>query len=79
MKEKNVYHVLKFRKKPFYVWLLRLVWVVWLVIWAEIALGSKAELEPRAFIISLVIFLLSLLAGLLLWLVGLRKVRIQKK
>ncbi|MFW6140495.1 MAG: hypothetical protein ACOC5S_03990 [Acidobacteriota bacterium] len=75
MKNENSYWILKIRKRPFYIWLLRFLWIVWLVFWAEVALGSKAELEPRAFVISLVIFLISLIGGLTLWLVGLKKFR----
>jgi hypothetical protein len=73
MKKDNSYWILKIRKRPFHIWILRFLWVVWLVFWLEVALGSKAELEPKAFIISLVIFLISLIAGLILWLLGLKK------
>jgi len=79
MKDNNLYWIFKIRKRPFYIWLLRFLWVVWLVFWAEVALGSKAELEPKAFAISLVIFLVSFSAGLLLWVLGLRKFRKHKK
>ncbi len=79
MKNNNLYHTLKIRKKPFYIWILRIIWLVWLIFWAEVALGSKAELEPRAFAISLIVFFISLLAGLILWLVGLKKFKNQIK
>ncbi|MCD6516084.1 MAG: hypothetical protein J7L72_01470 [Candidatus Aminicenantes bacterium] len=73
MKDNNSYWILKIRKRPFYIWLLRFLWIVWLVFWAEAALGSKAELEPRALVISLIIFLVSLLTGLALWLLGIKR------
>ncbi len=73
MKEKNRYWILKIRKRPFHIWVLRIAWIIWLIFWAEVALGSKAELEPRAFVISLSVFLISFFAGLVLWRVGLKK------
>lgn len=75
MNDKNKYWIFKIRKRPFYIWLLRIVWVLWLVFWAEVALGSKAEFEPKAFAISIAVFLVSLLAGLALWLRGPGKFR----
>lgn len=76
---KDAYCILKIRKRPFYIWVLRAAWFIWLIFWAEVALGSRAELEPRALTISLVIFLLSLLAGLVLWIIGLTKFQRGKK
>jgi len=75
MKKDNSYWILKIRKRPFYIWILRVLWVVWLVFWLEVALGSKAELEPRAFVISMVVFLISLCAGLALWIWGIQRSR----
>ena len=73
MDKKNKFAVIKIRKRPFYIWILRLIWLAWLFFWFEIAVGSKQELEPRAFIIALVIFLVSLLIGLFFWQKGIRK------
>jgi hypothetical protein len=73
MKNNNPHWIFKIRKRPFYIWLLRFLWVLWLVFWAEVALGSKAELEPKAFVISLVIFFISLLIGIVLWLLGIKR------
>lgn len=75
MKDKKTYSVLKIRKKPWYIWILRLIWIAWLVFWIEIAVGSRLELEPKAFTISIIIFAISLFLGLLLWLKGLKKFR----
>jgi hypothetical protein len=79
MREKNKYWVFKIRKRPLSVWILRLGWVFWLVFWGEVALGSKAELEPKAFVISLSVFLISLFIGLVLWLAGRRRFKKQNR
>jgi len=67
MAEKGTFTVLKIRKRPWYIWVLRAVWFIWLLFWAEVTVGSGKELEPGAFVISLIVFLLSLIFGLLLW------------
>jgi len=76
MKDKKTYSVLKIRKRPWYIWILRLIWIAWLVFWIEVAVGSRLELEPKAFTISIIIFAISLFLGFLLWLKGLRKFRV---
>lgn len=75
MDKKNMYAVLKIRKRPYYIWILRLIWLAWLFFWGEVAIGSGQELEPRAFNISMLIFLVSLVIGLFLWFKGIRKNR----
>lgn len=72
MKDKDTYHSLKIRKKPWYVWLLRFVWLAWIIFWTEVAWGSWKELEPRAVSISLGILLISLVVGISLWFWGRR-------
>lgn len=57
-------------KLPWTIWALRIVWLIWLAFWAEVTIGSWKELEKRAFTISLVVFVVSLLVGLVLWLRG---------
>lgn len=73
MENKDRYHFLKVRKKPWYIWLLRLFWLAWIIFWTEVAWGSWKELEPRAALISLGILLLSLAVGISLWFYGRRK------
>jgi len=73
MDKKNMFTVIKIRKRPFYIWILRLIWLAWLFFWVEIAVGSRQELEPRAFKISLIVFSVSLLIGLFFWIKGIRK------
>ncbi len=75
MEAKDSHHFLKIRKKPWYIWLLRLVWLAWIVFWAEVAWGSWKELEPRASFIALGILVFSLIVGILLWVWGYRRFR----
>jgi len=70
MAEKGKFIVVKIRKSTWSIWGLRIIWVLWLLFWAEFAMGSWKELEQRAFVISLVILLLSLALGSFLWLWG---------
>lgn len=64
------------RKTSWPIWLLRGAWFLWLVFWAEVAIGSWRELEGRALTISLVVFIVSLVVGAGPWLRGRgRKVR----
>ena len=69
MAEKGKFLVVKIRKSTWLIWGLRVIWVLWLLFWAEFAIGSWKELEQKAFVISLVILLVSLVLGsfLLLW------------
>lgn len=75
MKTSESQFFLKIRKRPWYIWLIRLIWLVWLVFWAEVSIGSWKEFETRAFVIALGIFLISLLLGILIWLLGNRRIR----
>lgn len=75
MKTEDSYIILKIRKRPWYVWFLRFVWLVWVAFWGDVASGSWKELEHRAFVISLGVFLISLILGFLLWLWGYMKYR----
>jgi hypothetical protein len=70
MGDESVYSVLKIRKRAWYVWLWRIAWIIWLVVWAEVAKGSLMEFEQKALKISSTIFLVSLGLGLVLWLWG---------
>jgi len=55
---------LRIRKRPWYVWLLRVVWVLWILAWLEFAIGSKQELEPQAFATAVKVLIVSVLLGL---------------
>jgi len=70
MAEKGKFIVVKIRKSTWLIWGLRVIWILWLLFWAEVSVGSWKELERRAFVISLVILLVSLFVGSLLWLWG---------
>ena len=77
MGDESVYSVLKIRKRAWYVWLWRISWIIWLVVWAEVAKGSLMEFEQKALKISWTIFLVSLGLGLVLWLWG--SIKFKKK
>jgi hypothetical protein len=66
---------LRVRKRPWYVWLLRAVWVVWIMAWLEFAIGSRQEIEPQAFSIAVRVLIVSLLLGLGLYFWRLREER----
>ncbi|MBA7476117.1 hypothetical protein ES707_11495 [subsurface metagenome] len=70
MAEKGKFLVVKIKKSTWSVWGLRVIWLLWLLFWAEFAIGSWKELEQKAFIISLVILLVSLVLGSFLWIWG---------
>lgn len=58
------YVTLRIRKQPWYTWMLRALWVLWLLFWLEYAIGSKQELEPQAFTTAIKVLIVSLLLGL---------------
>ena len=70
MAEKGKFLVVKIRKSTWLIWGLRVIWILWLLFWAEFTVGSWKELERRAFVIALVIFSVSLFSGLFLSLWG---------
>ena len=70
MSKNDSHYFLMIRSRPWYIWLLRIVWLLWVIFWGEVALGSWKELELRAFTVALLIFLISLVLGLLMWLWG---------
>ncbi len=55
---------IRIRKRAGYVWLLRVVWLCWLLFWLELALGSKQEMEPQAFATAMKVLIVSVLLGL---------------
>ena len=70
MAEKEKFIVVKIRRSPWSVWGLRVIWILWLLFWTEITIGSWKELEQRAFVVSLIILLVSLFSGFFLWFWG---------
>ena len=67
------YLTLRIRKRPWHVWSLRAIWVLWILFWFEFALGSKQELEPQAFSTAVKVLIVSLLLGLGLYFWRLRE------
>ena len=61
------YRILRVRKRPWYVWLLRVAWMLWLLIWLEFAIGSRQELEEQAFATAVKVLIVSVLLGLALY------------
>ncbi len=75
MEKETGYLTLQIRKRPWYVWLLRAMWVLWIVFWLEFAIGSKQELEPQAFATAVKVLIVSVLLGLGLYFWRLRESR----
>jgi len=78
MEKKKMLSTFKIRKRPWYAWLTWFLWLAWIIFWAEVSIGSWKETEPRAFAIAIVIFAVSFLAGVLIWLRGYLKSRKQE-
>ncbi len=55
------------RRRTWLQWILLGLWILWLVVWAEFAIGSVRETEPRAVWIGAGISLISAVAGLRLF------------
>jgi len=64
MTEESGYSIFRVRKRPWYVWLLRVTWVVWLLVWIEFAIGSRQELENQAFTTAMKVLIVSVFLGL---------------
>jgi hypothetical protein len=67
MAENNI--VLEVKKRPWYAWVLWALWFVLLVVLAQNALASGAELETRAAVIFWISFAVVLIAGGVVWFV----------
>jgi len=67
MDNSKKYFDFRIRKRPWYIWLMRTIWLLWLIFWLEIAIGSWREMEYHANSISLRIFIISLILGLVLY------------
>ena len=63
------------RKRALYVWISRLVAVLWLLFWIDTAVGSHHEAEPRALTISLVVLGVSLAGMIAPWFIRRVKAR----
>jgi len=64
MKDKG-YYTLRIRKRGWFSWMIIVLWVALLLFFLETAWGSQRELEPRAALISWIIFFFLLGAGIL--------------
>jgi hypothetical protein len=61
------YMMFHIRKRPWYVWLLRAAWILWLAFWMEFAIGAWLEREQPAYSIAVKVLLVSFLFGLTLY------------
>jgi hypothetical protein len=64
--KEHEFSLIRVRKHPWYVWLLRAAWVVWILAWLEFAVGSRQELEQQAFSTAVKVLVVSVLLGLAL-------------
>jgi hypothetical protein len=62
--QKADHSIFSIRNRPWYVWTLRLAWILWLLLWLEFAIGSRQEMEPHAFSIAVKVLIVSVLLGL---------------
>ena len=69
------YVTFRIRRRPWYVWMLRAMWVLWILFWLEFAIGSRQELEPQAFATAVKVLIVSVLLGLGLYFWRLREAR----
>lgn len=75
MNKNDIYKAIKIRRRPYYTWILRILWIVWLLFWLDLVVGSHQEWEPRAFQISLAVIVISFFLGLILWIRGIQRAR----
>lgn len=75
MNKNDTYKAIKIRKRPYYTLILRILWLVWLLFWLDLVVGSHQEWEPRAYKISLAVLVISFVLGLILWIMGIRRAR----
>lgn len=64
MAQKADHFIVRIRNRPWYVWMLRFVWILWLLFWLEFAIGSKQEVEQQAFSIAVKVLIVSVFLGL---------------
>ena len=69
----------RIRKRPWYVWLSRAVWILWLLLWLDFAIGSWQEREQSVFLIASEVLIISILFGLVLYFWRLRSSRNQEE
>jgi hypothetical protein len=63
----NDKYVIEIKKRSWYEWLMWTVWLFVQIVIVQNALASRAELEPRAALISWIAFFALLIAGGVVW------------
>lgn len=66
MKSDDVF-VLRIRKRPWWMWLLALLWLLVEIFFLQTAIASAYEFQRQAAIINWVIFFVLLVVGVLIW------------
>lgn len=61
-------HTITIRKRPWWMWLLAVLWLLLEIVFVQTAIASAREFEFRASTISWVIAIVLLIVGLLIWL-----------
>ena len=69
MSEDKDYHKFKIARKPWYEWVLIVLWFFAEIIFLQAALASREELEPRAALVYWLVFIVLLLGGLVYWII----------
>lgn len=69
MSEDKDYLKIKIARKPWYEWLLNVLWLFAEAMFLQAAIASRDELEPRAALVYWLIFIVLLLAGLVFWVI----------
>lgn len=75
MNNNDTYKAIKIKRRPFYTWILRILWLAWLLFWLDLVVGSHQEWELKAFKISLAVLVISFVLGVILWIMGIRRAR----
>jgi drug/metabolite transporter (DMT)-like permease len=65
--------ILRIRKRPWWYWLGAVVWLALVLFFLNTGLGSSAEMEPRAALISYVTTAILLVIGAVIYIVERRK------
>lgn len=69
MSEDKGYHIFKIVRRPWYEWLLTILWLFAEIMFLQAAIASRQELEPRAALVYWLVVIALLLGGLVYWVV----------
>ena len=69
MSDDKDFHVFKIVRRPWYEWVLNILWVFAEAMFLQAAIASRDELEPRAAMVYWLVFVVLLLGGLVFWII----------